>query len=181
MNPIEEQITKELGYDRSKPHVQFYEHAVKNAKRSEAAGRPKYDTSVYILKTPSAPDLVVRNTFSRQMIEQDKKDYPQEWARYVERKQQRDNFNPMIRGIPGMTAAALAELRDLEIVTCRDLVNYGGNLDELETLRDIAEQVLDIGDRIRAGRERQAAPELHNVVTIKPQPVIQNFHYEFTV
>ena len=179
MNPIEEQIAKELGHDRSKPHVQFYDHAVKNAKRSEEAGRAKYDAQVYILKTPTAPDLVVRNTFSRKMEEKDKAEFPEAWARYQARKQQIDNYNPHVKGIPGMTVTANAELRDLGIVTCRDLVGYEGDLDDLEPLREIALEVLDIGARIRARKSAYQKPQTVPAVQVVQDG--QTFHYAFNV
>ena len=179
MNPIEEQIAKELGHDRSKPHVQFYDHAVINKRLTEESGRNRYDAKVYIRKTPTAPDLVVRNTFSRKMEEQDKKDFPVEWARYVERKSNQDNYNPFVRGIPGMTVAAAAELKDLGIVTCRDFAHYEGDLGDLEALREIAIEVLDIGARIRARKSAYQRPQ--TVPAVQAVQDGQTFHYAFNV
>lgn len=179
-NPIEKKIAEELGYGNHKPYVQFYDHAVLNQARSEEAGRPKYDAKVYIQKTPSAPDLAVRNNFSRKMIEADKHEFPEEWAHYCAKKKEQDNFNPLVTGIPGMTVTAAAELKDLRIVTCRDLANYDGDLDDLEPLRDIARQVLDIGDRIRAKPAVQA-PRAVPAPIVTPVSRGKSFHYEFQV
>lgn len=167
-------IKQAMGYGGGRPIVQFYDHAVKDEALSEQCGRPRYKKLVYIQKQSSAPDQVVKDTFSRKATEQDKHDFPEEWAEYERRKGAIDNLDPLLTSVPGMHVAAQFELRDLGIFTCRQLVDYQKPLEGLEELRETAKRILHVSDDLLAGRKS-------NVVEIKPQPQIQNFHYEFTV
>ena len=171
-NQHEELIAKELGHDKSKPLIQFYDHAVRNNEKSEQYGRPRYDAKVYLRKVPTSPDRVVRDVFSRKMTEQDKREYPDEWAHYLERKSGADNHNPLITILPGMTVAAQAELKELRIFNCRQLIACERNLDDLEPLREVARKVLAITDDVM-NPPKQPVP-----VTVQVSNG-QSFHYEF--
>ena len=171
-NQHEELIAKELGHDKSKPLIQFYDHAVRNNAKSEQCGRPRYDAKVYLRKVPTSPDRVVRDVFSRKMTEQDKHEYPTEWAQYLERKGGADNHNPPVTILPGMTVAAQAELKELRIFNCKQLVACERDLDDLEPLREIARKVLAITDDVMS----QPVPVAVQVSNGHPG---QSFHYEF--
>lgn len=152
-----------------RPFVSFFDHAIQSAELTEKSGRPRYIPKVYIQKIPSAPDLQVRDRFARAMTEQDKLDYPQEWALYQQRKGDIDSLVPPVTAIPGMDAAKRMELEALNIHNCRQLVDYEGNLDNLEETREIARRILEVANEIREGRDavRDAADrQIHHPASV---------------
>ena len=153
MNLHERKIAEAMGHDRSKPMVQFFDHAAFNATLTKESGRPRYTSHIYLRKIPSAPDLVVRDVFDRAMVEEDKTDWPEEWALYEKRTGGMNNMKPPITAIPGIDVASKAELAALELFTCDDFVNYAKPLEGLEELRETARAIMEVSDAIRKKRE----------------------------
>lgn len=142
---VEKEIRAELGLKNDdQPWVQFFDTAIEDKAMSAASNRTRYKTVVFIEKIPTADGLVVRDKFHRKMHKDDQVQYPEEWALYERRKSAMDDGGPNIRAIPGMDAAILAELIDLRITSCRDLLQYDGDLEELEPLRDIASNMMEL-------------------------------------
>lgn len=178
MDYHEKQIRQAMGEKRHLPYVSFFDHAVEDKELTEKSGRPRFRSRVYIQKIPSAPDLVQRDIFTRAMTEEDKQDWPEEWARYLEKKEAIDNLTPPITAIPGMGVAEKAELLALGIKNCREFVDYPKGLDELEPLRETAKKIMEVSRYVKDIREgRQGvrnAPDrqMHNpagVYRIRPE------------
>ena len=156
MNLHERKIAEAMGHDRSKPMVQFFDHAAFNATLTKESGRPRYTSHIYLRKIPSAPDLVVRDVFDRAMVEEDKTDWPEEWALYEKRKGGMNNMKPPITAIPGIDVASKAELAALELFTCDDFVNYAKPLEGLEELRETARAIMEVSDAIAIRKRRES-------------------------
>ena len=152
MDYHERKIREAMGEASHKPWVSFFDKAVPDEKLTEETGRPRFRERIYIQKVPSAPDLPVRDIFTRAMEEEDKAEFPEEWQAYLARKDAIANPAPPIQALPGMDVAAEAELQALSIRTCRDLVAYKGDLDVLEPLRNTAREIMRISDEIRKER-----------------------------
>lgn len=177
MNYDEMKVREAMGEVDHQPYIEFFDHAIENRFKSKESGRPRFASQVFIRKIPSAPDLIVRDVFDRQMVEQDKTDYPEQWQRYCERKSKLDNFSPPITAIPGMTVAYNAELRALGIQYCEQFVAFERDLDELEPLRETARKIMEIAHEIRAQRddvrvEERRQPDRDSSVS-RPSPKIQ--------
>jgi hypothetical protein len=143
----EKVIRREMGLEKdSKPWAQFFDSAMIDHELSEAGTRKRYKNVVFIEKIPTADGLVVRDKFHRKMREADKAEFPEAWAAYEERKEAQSGRGPNIRTIPCIDAAIVAELVELRIATCRDLIEYEGDLEELEPLRDVAQKVMEVAD-----------------------------------
>src|SRR5262245_58117461 len=76
---------------RQTSHVTFYSRAEHNPARSEAEGRPVYD-AVDFLKVMHPGE---RDTVDRPVNEMDKYRWPEQWARYQQRKEQVPDGTPM--------------------------------------------------------------------------------------
>jgi hypothetical protein len=153
MNHHEETIAQAMGEDKSQPHVMFFDHAVFSKDLTEKSGRPRYIEKAYIRKIPSAPDLIVRDVFDAPANDEHKRQFPEQWAAYLARKSELDMYTPPIEALPTMTVARKAELHALKIRNCRDLIDYQGDLDELEPLRDVAKKIMGIANGLRNRRE----------------------------
>jgi hypothetical protein len=153
MNHHEQKVRELMGEKNYKPYVSFFDHAAENAELTEASGRPRFVERVYIQKIPSAPDIPVRDVFTRAKTKEDEREYPEEWAAYCERKEAVSNLRPPIAAIPGMDVASKAELLALNIRDCEAFVNHPEPLDELEPLRATAKRIMEISNGIREGRQ----------------------------
>ena len=153
-NNHEKKISEALGHNNdSKPFAQFFDHAEYDEALSEECGRPRFNCSIYLEKIPTSADLIIRDRFHRKMIPADKLEFAEAWERYSKLKRLQDNFSPAVQAIPGIDTASFAELKALEIASCEDLVEYEGDLDVLEPLRETAKQIMEIGDALRKKRD----------------------------
>ena len=146
------------------PYVSFFDHAVINKPLTEKSGRPRYTALTYIQKIPSAPDLGSRDVFSRKMVPVDKTDWPEQWALYLKRQEAGKSFDPPIKAVFwAMDIAQQHEITDLLIKTCGELVGHQGDLGELEYMRGIATQTLEMGNELRNRRQvREGRESVHN-------------------
>lgn len=147
------EIADAMGYKKNKPFVTFFDHALEDRELSEKSGRPRFKACVFIRKIPSAPDLLVRDVFDRQMVEEDKKDWPEEWAAYCARRDEIRRGVPPVTAIPGMDVASIAELKALGVFNCEQFVNYPEPLDNMEGLRKLAKRILEVASEDRKERD----------------------------
>jgi len=144
---VEKKIRKELGLATDhKPWAQFFDSAMIDQELTDAGTRTRFKNVVFIEKIPTADGLVVRDKFHRKMRPSDKIEFPEAWEDYENRKSNQGDRGPSIRTIPGVDAAIVEELLALRIATCRDLIEYDGDLEELEPLRGTAQKVLEMAD-----------------------------------
>lgn len=144
MNHPEREIRKAMFGDNYPPIINFYDHATPDEEKTKASGRPRYKAVPYISIKPTAPDLVVKDLFSRAVTPEDKLQFPEQWAKYEARKQRIKERNPAIEVMPGMTVEAHAEFRELGLFDCKQLAEYDGDLAPYNYLKTIAKRVMEI-------------------------------------
>ncbi len=147
------------GVDRLGPIVTFYDHALPDDEATKQSGRPRFKHAVFIrMVTQNDP---TGSTFCREAKDEDKQQFPKEWAQYEELKAQVDTRAPSIKAIPGMDAVALEELKALDIVNCKQLAEYEGDLSPINHLRQIAQQIMEIDNEAHRGirGQRESVPE----------------------
>jgi hypothetical protein len=126
---LERELNEAHGVTNLGPKVAFVDWALKDEAASKQAGMPKYKDVVFIEKRPR--DGIGRDVFRRALEENDKDEFPREWAEYQNRKQSLNTNAPKIGLLPGMTRARFEEFTELKITTCAELVAYKGDLQEL--------------------------------------------------
>jgi len=142
------------------PIVTFYDHASYNEVLSKASGRPRFIEKTYTLLKPTHPDLKVRDEVSHPVKEEEKLMYPRQWAAYQKTKQDQLEFKVPLQAVPGMGRAAFEELQALQIFDAESLVNYTGDLGEIDHLRELAIQIMEVSDAARdLHRKRQTVRE----------------------
>jgi len=114
---IEDGFRAQLGpeFDHSaKPTVYFFDHAV----AIESDDRPRFKNAVYISKT-SKTSLDTQN-FQRKMLNDDKAEFPDEWAHYLKVK---ENLKvPRCALLPGIDMATLFEMKAVSIYNLAQLI-----------------------------------------------------------
>ena len=119
--------------NRGKMAVFFHAVQVRNNFKSDAEKRPIFEERIFIKKlVPGDSTLVV----DRPMREQDMEDYPIEWARYEQKKEQKVAGTP-IDAWMAVSDTQKAEFRSLNIFT----------IDQFANLPDVA------GDKIMGFNE----------------------------
>lgn len=159
---LERQLKQAHGVSEIMPIVVFVDWALKDEELSKQCGRPRYKDCIFLEKHPRG--TMVKDVFRRRMEEQDKRDYPKEWAEYQARKSEIANRAPPITAMPGMTRAVFEELRELGLTDCEKVAGYEGDLQEIEPFRRIAQQIMEISNvQSRAFREgrQEVREEVH--------------------
>lgn len=99
--------------------ARFLWRAVQNDQASAEAGRPIYEDVPFIEKwTPGDPTSIP----CRPVRESDKYEYPQEWAAFEAKKEQKVSGTPL-EELPFLTEAQRLELKAVRINTVEDLAN----------------------------------------------------------
>ena len=105
--------------NRGKMAVFFHAVQVRNNFKSDAEKRPIFEERIFIKKlVPGDSTLVV----DRPMREQDMEDYPIEWARYEQKKEQKVAGTP-IDAWMAISETQKAEFRSLNIFTIDQFAN----------------------------------------------------------
>jgi len=137
------------GVDRLGPIVNFYDHALP----IESTGRPRFKAAVFVQKkTRNDP---TGSTFCREATEDDKREFPREWAAYCDARDQIEHRAPPLSAIATMSPVAFEELKALDINDCRQLAEYSGDLDVLNPMRETARRIMEIANEDRRIRERR--------------------------
>lgn len=98
-------------------HAKFHIHPVLQAEDSRSQGRPVYKDEVYVqIQIKGQKNQI----FSRKMREQDKYDFPREWAMFKEAGEVLKSGTP-ITALPGVVASLELELKGLGIKTVEDM------------------------------------------------------------
>lgn len=160
------------GVDRLGPIVTFYDHALPdNESARDYVGkgkwegeRPRFKPAVFVrMQTRNDP---TGSTWCDKATREHSEQYPKEWQRYLEGREQLDNRAPPITAIHNMNPVAFEELRALGIADCRELVEYDGDLDSLEPMRATAKRIMEISSEnsndgysgdVREGRQSVSA------------------------
>jgi hypothetical protein len=137
------------------PIVTFFDHATYNEELTKQSGRPRYTETTYTRIKPTHPDLKVRDEVCHPTKEDEKQRYPKQWEAYKKLKDAELEFKPPLQAIPGMKISYFRELQDLNVFNADDLVNYDGDLDELEFLRSIAEKIMEVSREAREVQKRR--------------------------
>jgi len=146
---IEEELLKQLGpnYDRSaKPVVYFFDHA----EEIESDGRPRFRNAIYISKRSRTANN--NQDFHRKMLEEDKAEFPDEWAYYLKVKE--NLKKPRIGLLPGIDEATQHEMKAIGIYNLEQLVAQ----DEFGEWKATERRILDASQI----REQRRAPVQSN-------------------
>ena len=154
------------GVDRLGPIVSFYDHALPANQSARdfmnkgkfSGERPRFKPAVFVKKTTRNDPT--NSTFTQPVTEQDKEMHPREWALYCELKEKAEDRSPPIAAIPGMDAVSMEELKALGISDCKQLIEYQGDLDSIEHLRETAKRIMEIAHESRGVRAQgQTVPQ----------------------
>lgn len=120
--------------DKTPAIVEFYDHAVTDREATEREGRRMFRDVLYIkVKNRGFKDYI-----SRPATEQDKDDYPQAFARYLN-AQSRKAAGFQLSAFPAASPSILAKLRLLRIETAEQLATAAlDNPEEFEPLLTMA-------------------------------------------
>ena len=194
------EMARKLGLE-SEPKIfaRFFDNAIEDIEASKKSGRKRFRPVVYIElrnMAESVPDV-----FHRKLQENDKQDYPQQWAHYLEAHKDISNRAPSLKAIPGMTIAAYEEFKALELWDCEKVADYPGDLENLEQYRSVATQIMRIShdeiskkrkmvrneaggqvhDHSGAGRAAEIIPIQKESEQKEGQQEEESFRYEFKV
>ena len=147
--------------NRGKMAVFFHAVQVRNNFKSDAEKRPIFEERIFIKKlVPGDSTLVV----DRPMREQDMEDYPIEWARYEQKKEQKVAGTP-IDAWMAISETQKAEFRSLNIFTIDQFANLpdvaGDKIMGFNDLRSkarafiMAAQDSQMMDKIRAEMDKK--------------------------
>ena len=147
--------------NRGKMAVFFHAVQVRNNFKSDAEKRPIFEERIFIKKlVPGDSTLVV----DRPMREQDMEDYPIEWARYEQKKEQKVAGTP-IDAWMAVSDTQKAEFRSLNIFTIDQFANLpdvaGDKIMGFNDLRSkarafiMAAQDSQMMDKIRAEMDKK--------------------------
>ena len=135
------------GRDDCIPH--FYMRAVRNAARSEAAGRPVYDEAAYVrVLVPGDRNSVV----DRRVGDDDRERWPRQWAAFLA-KRERPAGTP-IEHWPYLTVARVAELKALGLLTVERVAEA-----DAATMERIGEDAAALAERARQSLQPQSETE----------------------
>lgn len=102
-----------------KMYVFFYDKAVKSAAKSLEAGRPIFVNKIMVKKMPSGDSRLVIDDYARPT---DFDEYPTEFARYQQKKENRPDGTPLAAW-PVLNDLQQAEFRALNIFTVEQFAN----------------------------------------------------------
>ncbi len=138
-------MAREMGLEATpKIFARFFDHAIEDKEASRQSDRKRFKHATYLELRNLAE--VVQDVFHRKMIPQDKNDYPEQWAAYASSRGEISNRRPSLRAIPGMTEEAYEEFKWLKLWDCEKVMNYEGDLTNLEPFRKVAKQIMEISD-----------------------------------
>lgn len=164
---IEQQFLAQLGPDyakESKTIAYFFDHAVRDDIASKREGRPVYIDHVYLSKRSALSQS--KDEFHRRATEEDRHDFPKEWARYEMVKNHLSK--PRVKMLPGLPKSVEMELEELSIRTLAELAAC--NVGRYSKWRDMAQRIL-------AALESKEAPK----PALKAVGTGADFHIEMTL
>lgn len=195
---VRKQINDEVfGRSDYEPKVTFYDHAAFSDTLTAESGRPRFVEQTYIMLKPTHPDLKVRDVVSHAAKPEEIAYYTKEWAEYLQRKKEQQEFKPPLQAIPGMRISYFRELQELGIFDAEALSEYEGDLGEISHLRDLSRKIMEISREARdlyakrqEVRDVQDRPE-HRVppvpgagpqeVTVQKESPAQTFSYQVSL
>jgi hypothetical protein len=103
--------------------VMFYRNALRNATKSDEAGRPIFDEIDYVrILTPGS-----RDTFQTEATQHYKDRFPKQWDQYKRNQDQTISGTPLDQ-VPWMTVGQIAEFKAVNIHTVEGLVTMSDAL-----------------------------------------------------
>lgn len=164
LDPRTEQEIRNAIFGRTDypPIITFFDHATYNEELTRQSGRPRYTEKTYTRIKPTHPDLKVRDEACHPTTEEEKLAYPEQWAKYQEVRGDGAEFKPPLQAVPGMRVSYFNELRDLGIFNADDLAKHDGDLDELNWMKGVAQQIMEISHAardLREGRKEVSRPD----------------------
>ena len=159
--------------NRGKMAVFFHAVQVRNNFKSDAEKRPIFEERIFIKKlVPGDSTLVV----DRPMREQDMEDYPIEWARYEQKKEQKVAGTP-IDAWMAVSDTQKAEFKSLNIFTIDQFANLpdvaGDKIMGFNDLRSkarafiMAAQDSQMMDKIRAEMDKKLEAQEAELVELR--------------
>jgi hypothetical protein len=98
--------------------VQFYPGTRPNNFRSRETGKPEFDNVDFIRKVAGGNP---NNVIERPATEQDKRDFPMQWAAYQNKQTYRPTSGTLLEDWPRLDAATRAKLKALEFHTVEQI------------------------------------------------------------